>query len=159
MDGLMNVKTETRTTQMWSGMIDGLPKIEQRRLEEIDNIVISSTGTPWAYLPVGPFQVQMCHQSGRPELSSWTVLPTLDLAVSELVRIALPPRQGFVVEVVDETFRQVLGATYHDDAWEHGGGWFGCQAAFVELREHTDAVSVAVWEEIARYTAPGGGRS
>lgn len=157
----MHASTRERTTRRRECMDDWRHVIKPCTLEEWEGLVPSDYGTPWLYQPRGPFQVQMCHQSARPELTSWTVLPTLDSAVDKLVADFLPPRRGYMCEIVDESFRQILCAAYHDKIWDHGGAWFGCHAGFVELRVHplVDPVSVDAWEGIARYTAPGGGRS
>lgn len=158
--------TEHRTTRIWTGMVDGLPRIEQRRLEDYGGIVIADTGAPWDYVPVAPFQFQMFHQDSNPERSTWLVRATLAEAVNDFARWALPGRKGYGAGIVDESFRFVLGAMWFTDCGSHGvsafdmgGAWFGCKAAFVELQRQQvcDDVSIAIWEGQAMSTAPGSG--
>lgn len=162
----MNARTEHRTTQPWMGTVGGLPRIENRRVEDYGNIVISSKGTPWEYQPRGPFQFQHWHQSSDPALCGWAVCATLADAVNEFARWALPPREGYMAEIVDESFRQIVAGVWTTDtryttraAWDLGGAWFGCRAAFDEFRrQHVcDDVSIAMWEVTAMRTAPGSG--
>lgn len=162
----MHEMTEFRTTQVWMGMKDGLPRIEQRRIEDYDNVVSSSKGTPWGYEPRGPLVFQMFHQSGDPLHTMWRVAPSLPAAVNEFARWALPPRKEYIAEIVDESFRQVVAAMWTtvepgEGAWEMGGGWFGCRAVFDEFRRQqvSDDVSIAMWEVTAMRTAPGSGMS
>jgi hypothetical protein len=165
----MHEQTETttaRTTRTWMGMIDGLPVIENRRLEDHNNIVVGDTGTPWDYVPRPPFLFQMFHQDADPAKSTWVVCQTLPEAVNEFARWALPAREGYGAGIVDESFRHVLGVSWHTwvgqygtTAFEMGGVWFGCSAVFAEMRRQCvcDEVSIAMWEVTAMRTAPGSG--
>lgn len=163
----MTGKTEFRTTMPWYGMKAGLPTIERRRIEEYENIIVASKGTPWEYEPRGPFQFQMFHQSGDPMNALWRVCPTLAEAVNEFARWGLPPRMGYAAEIVDESFRQILCGWFSTASidgyamtpWDVGGAWYGCRAAFDEARRQQicDDVSLAMWEVTAMRTAPGSG--
>lgn len=156
----MTELTDYRTTQPWIGTVDCIPRIENRRLEDHNNVVRSSTGTPWRYVPRPPFQFQTFHESGDPEYTGWLVRDMLADVVNDFARWALPPRQGFAAEIVDESFRQVLcGLWARGTAWDMGGAWFGCKAVFDEMRRQsvTDDVSLAMWEGQAMSTAPGSG--
>ena len=166
----MNEPTETttehRTTRVWMGVVDGLPKIEHRRLEEYGNIVVGDMGTPWDYRPRPPFQFQMFHQDADPTKTTFVVCDTLDVAVNEFARWALPAREGYGAGIIDESFRHVFGAMWHTmfgahgfNTFEMGGFWFGCQAAFEEARRQQicDDVSLAIWESLAMRSAPGSG--
>lgn len=160
----MRGKTEQRTTQLWT---DGMTTIEQRRIEDHDCLVKCSTGTPWLYVPRGPYAFQMFHETADPMLSRWCVRETLWDAVNEFARWALPPRIGWAAEIVDESFRQVLcglwsttpSETHGISAWDLGGAWFGCRAAFeiMHRQQCCDDVSLAIWEGQAMSTAPGSG--
>lgn len=153
----MRLRTPPRTTQPWVGTIDGIPTIENRRIEDQDTIVQTSTGTPWLYEPRGPFQFQRFHQSGDPLLSGWCVRQTLPEIVNEFARWALPPRVGYAAEIVDESFRQILCGLWSEEAWP--GAWWGCKAVFVEMQRQCVAedVDLAIWEGQAMSSAPGSG--
>lgn len=155
----MHGKTEFRTTRPWTGLVDGLPVLENRRLEGHNNIVLADTGTPWDYEPRGPFQFQTCHESGDATRAGWIVKAEFWETINEFARHALPPRKGYAASVVDESFRRVLGGLWSGEAWEMGGVWFGCEAAFNEMRRQCvcDDVSIAMWEVTAMRTSPGSG--
>jgi hypothetical protein len=163
----MSARTDQRSTQLWTGWGDGCMVAEERRLEDHDMIVRSATGTPWLYEPRGPFQYQEFHQSADPLLSKWRIVVTLDAAVNEFARWALPPRRGYAAEIVDESFRQILCGLWSDEPherhgvspWGLGGAWFGCRAAFDVMHRQRccDVVSLAIWEGQAMSTAPGSG--
>lgn len=161
----MTAKTERRTTRPWMGLVDGRFVEEDRRLEDWNNIVVGTSGTPWLYEPRGPFQYQTCSETGAYDQTGHFVFDTLAEAVNEFARWELPPRRGHLASIIDETYRIVLMASWiTQDAgdglspWDIGGCWWGIKATFDEMRRQSvcDDVSIAVWEVRAMEYAPGG---
>lgn len=161
---LIHARTRQRTTRVWMGMRGGEPAIAHLRIEEWPVPAPADFGAPWGYEPVAPFQFCMFDDAGRVARTLVTPCESLTDAVNEFARWALPPRQGMLARIIDESFRQVLGASWSTEpsetgtsAWDIGGAWYGCQTVFDVMRRQrvADDVSTSIWETVAAQTAPG----
>lgn len=141
-------------------MVPGRTTMDGKLIEEYNSLAPPLFKTEWFRRPVGPFRVQVWHESQHPSTVVAEVHEEFGSAMECVAFQYMPPAVGYTVLLLDESFHVVFGSCAASDVLDQTNGqvgWYGVRVAFEWLEQNGryDWLDLAVWEGRAMQSATG----
>ncbi len=140
--------------------MQGRTTMDGKLIEEYLRLAPPLFKTDWSRKPVGPFRVQVWHESQHPSTVIAEHHIEFGAAMERIAFWYMPPAEGYTVLLLDESFAVVFGSCAASDVLDQTNGqvgWYGVRAAFEWLEQtgRFDMLDLAVWEGRAMQSSTG----